>query len=167
MTDVERLLVETRNLPPDQRKRFVSLALSELGEEDAARTAAGEIRGQVNGDWYETADGAPDGDPDYLPTGAVLPESSELGDEGFGLDLVQLDDGWFPLSVAGMYTYSHSSNLRYGRECYFKRRMSGSVYRVELAGELDRNEVLRRFGVAAADRVRADRNTILLRLTRL
>lgn len=166
MNDVELLLAQARHLPLEQRRRFIR-ALSALEEDTERQPDAGGIEHQVDGYWYRATEDIPDAQPDYLPTGAVLPESLRLGDDEICLDLVQLDDGWFPLSESGMYTYSHSSNLKYGRECYFRPRSDGSVFRVTLAGEVDRSEVARRFGVVAGDRARSDRKTILLRLTRV
>lgn len=162
MVNVQRLSVEAASLGRDDKHKLIRELSAQL---DETPTDAIELAGQRNGYWFRTREEIPAATPTYLPTGAVLPES-QLAQDAFCLDLVQLGDGWFPLSEAGVYTYSHSSALQYDRECFFVPAQSSTVYRAEIAGTIQLAEVERRFGSEAAGRARADRKTILLRLVR-
>lgn len=162
MVDVQRLKSEASALGRDEKRKLIRELEAQLDEPASAEP---DIPGQCDGYWYLTREQIPATPPGHLPTGAVLPES-RLDREAQCLDLVQLDDGWFPLSESGIYTYSHSSALHYDRECFFVPVRSSIVYRAEIAGAIPFEEVERRFGSEAAARARRDRKTIVLRLVR-
>ncbi|MBC7976329.1 MAG: hypothetical protein H7138_15265 [Myxococcales bacterium] len=118
-----------------------------------------ELAGQISGDWYGPNEGTES--LSGWPTGAIL-----LRDE-LALDLVYIERAWYPLSDAGLYTYLHSAGLVAGESWRFVTRSSPSVtYRASFGPKLDRHEVARRYGDAAAARCRDDRRTLQLRLVR-
>ena len=127
-----------------------------------------EIRNQISGYWVADASELPS-EPSYIPTGALLlQQGAENSAEG--LDLVNIEGGWSPLSHASVLTYIHSSGLARGETWYFVVFDGGrrTVYECQPPlGEIESDEIRQRFGSTASDRARPDWPTILLRVRRV
>lgn len=168
VTKTDQLLSEAQTLPPDERRRMIrELALSLEPSDRSGEPGAG-VPGQVNGYWFRSLDEIPPERPEYLPTGAVLPEEGRLSDDVECLDLVFVEGHALPLSEAGVYTYAHSGSLTYGDPYYFvPARHWGAVYQAELRDPIEPGTITPRFGAAAANRARPDRKAVIVRLTRV
>jgi hypothetical protein len=159
----------------DEYHQQIALALTGLSDHELARLGgvrvidlhrqlspaviarSEELDGQVTGDWF-----GPEEEPEALtgwPTGALL-RSGELA-----LDLVYIEQAWFPLSEAGIHTCRHAAGLAAGETWRFRTRSQpATVYRVSLGPSIARRQVAAVYGDDAAARARPDHRTVQLRL---
>ncbi|MFH0902900.1 MAG: hypothetical protein V2A73_19910 [Pseudomonadota bacterium] len=132
--------------------------------------ASEEVPNQKNGCWYSLASTPPT--TLGCSTGAVLPRPLSREDDFLCLDLVRMEDAWFPLSEAGLATYTHGQHLaeREGKTGFAMASGSGGgigLYEAVLAQPLrSRDEVMAFYGSEAARRSRPDRPTVQLHLRR-
>lgn len=116
-----------------------------------------ELEGQTSGDWFGPGEQVTP--RTGWPTGALL-RSKDLA-----LDLVYIEQAWFPLSEAAIDTYVHTAGLAEGQTWRFvTRSQPPTVYRVSLGPALTRQEVAATYGDDAAARARSDYRTIQLRV---
>ena len=161
MSRTEELISQAKALPPDERRRIIR----ELGAMEDPLDHEDGLPGQVDGYWFGSTEDIPAERPGYLPTGAVLPQGGVLVGDVQCLDLVPVEDAWYPLSDAGVYTYAHSASLTYGDSYFFVPAAAwGTIYLAEMGEPLDPAEVGKRFGTAAAKRARPDRKSVIVRL---
>ena len=167
VSKADQLLSEAQTLTPDERRRMIrELALSLEPSGGPGEPTTG-IPGQVDGYWFRSIDEIPAQPPEYLPTGAVLPEGGELSEGVDCLDLVFVEGHALPLSEAGVYTYAHSGSLTYGDPYFFVPAQPwGTVYQAELRDPIEPKTITSRFGAAASNRARPDRKAVIVRLTR-
>lgn len=120
-----------------------------------------DIPGQIEGHWI--GPGSPLIEPPGWPTGALLRST----DGTRALDLVFIEQAWFPLSEAALYTYQHTTGLQGGERWYFLRKGAAEVFEVSIGPSLTRGEVERHYGREASARSRPDYKTLQLQLTPL
>jgi len=129
-----------------------------------------EVRNQISGYWVSDPNELPS-EPSYIPTGALLLSGQQDAETpAEGLDLVNIDGDWRPLSHAAVLTYIHSSGLARGETWYFVTfdRERRTVYECQPPlGEIEADDIRQRFGAIASGRARSDWPTILLRIRRL
>ena len=177
MSAAEQILQVAAGLPPRDPLR---VAVEQGDEDPVARMARLErdltsgrlpvfVAGQIPGYWYAPHDEVSATPPEWMPTGAVLlPGGASLGADTTALDLVSIDYVWFPLSIAGTYTYPHSAGLRRGEEWRFV--LAGApwptVYLASMVEPLGPPDIEHRYGIEAARRARTDQPAVQLRLHR-
>jgi len=178
MSAAERIMEVVADLAPQDRLRIAV----EAGDEDPTgrleRIEAGlrsgalplDVPGQISGYWYGPDETIPSTSPDWMPTGALLARPGEsLSNGATVLDLVSVDYVWFPLSMAGTYTYAHSAGLRRGERWRFVPIPSSAhpwptAYVAELAEPLVPRAVAELYGVEASKRAREDESAVQLRV---
>jgi hypothetical protein len=141
----------------------------------AAATAL-SVRDEIEGQWpgYWVEPGAdPFVRPKYRPTGAVLRKRREPRSDQFEcLDLVLVETPalgfmWLPLSEAGRYSYAHSLGLLHDEPWRLACWDVGDtvrVYEASYAEPMTYSTIAGHYGSEAANRARADRLTVQLRL---
>jgi hypothetical protein len=164
------ILGEVEKLSPAEQHALAErLALRLQGGVPVALQTA--IPGQIDGYWIRADAGVPALRPGYEPTGALLPREREALRTGATcLDLVFVEDAWYPLSEAGVYTYAHSSGLLYGERCLFVRadvQWASELYEAAYDDAIDSETVGRLYGHEAELRTRPDHPTMQLRLRRI
>ena len=117
-----------------------------------------DIPGQIEGYWI--GPGLPLTEPPGWPTGALL----RSNDGTRALDLVFVEQAWFPLSEAALYTYQHTTGLQGGERWYFLRKGVPEVFEVSIGPSLTRGEVEHHYGREASARSRPDYKTLQLQL---
>lgn len=120
-----------------------------------------DIPGQIEGYWI--GPGLPMIEPSGWPTGALL----RSNDGERALDLVFVEQAWFPLSEAALYTYQHTTGLQGGELWRFLRKGSTEAFEVAIGPSLTRGEVAQHYGPEASARSRPDYKTLQLRVTPL
>jgi hypothetical protein len=155
----------------------IALALSRLSEESLRRLGgykvqhqpqqylgpiafARDIPGQIEGYWIGPGDLT---EPSGWPTGALLRSK----DGSRALDLVFVEQAWFPLSEAALYTYQHTAGLQGGERWRFLCKGSTEAFEVAIGPSLTRDEVEEHYGRDAAARSRPEYKTLQLQLTSL
>lgn len=180
MTAAERILEVAADLPVGDRLRLVVDSDDTNPETKLDRIERGlasgelpvEVSGQISGIWIAPYEVVPATMPEWLPTGALLPRRGEsLSAGAILLDLVPIDYVWFPLSLAGTYTYAHAAGLRRGEVWRFIPRDAAAtpwptVYDATLGEPLDAALIEGLYGDEAARRARADEKSVQIRLTR-
>lgn len=120
-----------------------------------------DIPGQIEGYWI--GPGLPLIEPPGWPTGALL----RSGDGALALDLVFVEQAWFPLSEAALYTYPHTTGLQGGERWRFLHKGSAEAFEVAIGPSLTRGQVEQYYGREASARSRPEYKTLQLRLTPL
>ncbi len=129
-----------------------------------------EIRGQVNGFWYDTLGEIPPRMPTAFPTGAVLPQHGlTIGDGSACLALVSVDYVWYPLSEAAAWSYSHAARLHRAEAAVFvplatSVRSWPYALSATLGDPLQKEQVRTVYGEEAFDRARSDFPTVQVTL---
>lgn len=167
---VQHILEEARALPYKEKRELWEALFNEFQPSLAPCEAPGEMAGQVMGYWYPDVKGIPETKPSWDPTGAILPRLDGTdAPELLALDLVLIEGGWYPLSEAGKYSYSHSLALIDGEKQYFVtvRPWAGSVFEVEWGPSLDPAALGGLYGEEAAARARKDKAILQLKLRRI
>jgi hypothetical protein len=116
------------------------------------------IPGQIEGYWI--GPGLPLTESPGWPTGALL----RSNDGERALDLVFVEQAWFPLSEAALYTYPHTTGLQGGERWCFLCKGSTEVFEVALGPSLTRDEVQQHYGREASARSRPEHRTVQLLL---
>lgn len=128
------------------------------------------LPGQIAGYWVPPWEAVSPEPPAYDATGAVLRRAGETAPDAFlCLDLVRIEDVWYPLSEAGIYTYAHSSGLVAGEAWRFVTYPAGAPveYEATPAEPLTAAEVAEQYGREAADRCRPNRAAVQIELRRV
>ena len=127
---------------------------------------------QVSGYWYSPDRDAPAVPPGFMATGAVLPAKGQLLDNAATcLDLVPVDDLWYPLSEQGVHSYDYARGLQREEAWAFAPEASevhpwATRYAARFVRFADAAVLEETYGVEAARRAAADRRYVELELVR-
>lgn len=171
--DVEKLFQAARALPTAERRKLLEHLAESLETEWHQAPVEAGIPGQLVGYWYASWETVPEEEPGFRPNGAILPAGPLEAGLFHALDLVDIDGTWFPLSESALGTYAHTVALQSGEQFFFvparlqpwsslSRSWRNGILVPELAGTLTQAEVRQMYGAQAAERARADRNTVQL-----
>jgi hypothetical protein len=128
------------------------------------------IAGQISGFWFRPGQDVPQVEPQWLPTGALMPRLGErLAPGGVALLLVPIDRIWYPLSELGAYTYAHSEGLLRGEAWTFVPREAAGKpwprpFVATLGERLPPNCIEAMYGPDVAERARPDALALQVRL---